>query len=221
MAGKKKSESAAQPLRVVGFLAQKGGTGKTTLTLHCAVAEANLYGSRVAVLDVDPQGSAASWGRRRAAVAPEVLQAQPGDMAAAVEAARAAGFQFLFIDTMPHVEQPAADAARLADLVVIPCGPSVLDIEAIGATVQIAQALGKTPLILVNNGRPGSPIQKHAAEVLAGYGVPVCPFPIMRRAALADAFTDGRAVMELEPNGKAAAEILAAWNWIRQHLRED
>jgi chromosome partitioning protein len=207
---------------VISFLAQKGGTGKTTLALHCAVAEEMTHGTRVAVLDIDPQGSAASWGRRRqAAGGPEVLRANAKDMPAAIAAARAAGFGMLIIDTMPHVEQPAADAARAADLVVIPCGPSVLDIEAIGATIDIAQALGKPPLIVLNQGRPGSPVQQKAAQVLSGYGAPVCPHAIMRRAALADAFTDGRAVLEVEPNGKAAAEILAAWGWIRHHLRKE
>jgi chromosome partitioning protein len=50
--------------------------------------------------------------------------------------------------------------------------------------------------------------------VLKQYGLPVCPIPIIRRAALADAFTDGRAVAELEPDGKAAAEITRSWKWI-------
>jgi chromosome partitioning protein len=204
-------------MKVISVLAQKGGTGKTTLALHWAVA-AGSGGARVAVLDLDPQGSAASWGRRRAADTPQLLQATPDKLPAAVAAARAAGFEWLFIDTMPHVERPAADAARAGDLVVIPCGPSVLDIEAIGATVVVAQGVGRSPVIVINQGRPGSQVQAKAAQVLAGYGVPVCPTAIMRRAVLADAFNDGRAVLEVEPEGKAAAEILETWEWICTQL---
>jgi chromosome partitioning protein len=55
--------------------------------------------------------------------------------------------------------------------------------------------------------------------VLTQYGLPVCPVPIIRRAALADAFTDGRAVVELEPDGKAADEITRSWTWIMKHSR--
>ena len=206
-------------MRVISVLAQKGGTGKTTLALHWAVAEGLRYGSRVAVLDIDPQGSAASWGRRRQAEAPQLLQATPDKLAQAVAATRAAGFEMLFIDTMPHVERAAADAARAADLVVIPCGASVLDIEAVGATVAIAQGVGRSPVVVVNQGRPGSQVHAKAAQVLSGYGAPVCPVAIMRRAVLADAFNDGRAVLEIEPAGKAAAEIVNSWEWIREQLQ--
>jgi hypothetical protein len=55
--------------------------------------------------------------------------------------------------------------------------------------------------------------------VLKQYGLPVCTVPIMRRAALADAFTDGRAVAELEPSGKAAAEITRSWSWIKKQCK--
>jgi len=205
-------------MQIVSVLAQKGGTGKTTLALHWAVAECLRYGSRVAVLDIDPQGSAAAWGRRRQAEAPQLLQAPPDQLGEAVAATRAAGFDVLFIDTMPHVERAAADAARAADLVVIPCGASVLDIEAIGATVAIVQGVGRTPVIVINQGRPGSQVHAKAAQVLSGYGAPICPTAIMRRAVLADAFNDGRAVLEIEPEGKAAAEISATWDWIRKQL---
>ena len=71
--------------------------------------------------------------------------------------------------------------------------------------------------MVLNQGRPGSSINEKAIAVLKQYGLPVCPAPVMRRAALADAFTDGRAVVELEPEGKAAAEITDSWTWIVKH----
>jgi hypothetical protein len=51
------------------------------------------------------------------------------------------------------------------------------------------------------------------------YGFPVCSVPIVRKAALADVFTDGRAVVELEPEGKAASEITRSWAWIMRRLK--
>src|SRR6266700_2790090 len=102
------------------------------------------------------------------------------------------------IDPPPHVEAPCREAANLVDLVVIPCGPSAPDLEAIGATIYVLQETKTPGVIVLNQGRPGSTINAKAMSVLQQYDLPVCPVPIIRRAALADAFTDGRAVAELE-----------------------
>ena len=199
-------------MRVVSLLAQKGGTGKTTLALHWAV-EAR---GPVAVVDMDPQGSAASWHVRRGKDFPLILAADGGNISQAVEACRGNGIETVLIDTAPHVEAATAAAARVSDLAVIPCGPSVLDIEAIGRTVATVRAVNTAAAVVVNQGRHSSGINDTAAELLKQYGLPVCPVTIMRRAVLEDALIDGRAVAELEPNGKAAREIAAAWQWINK-----
>ncbi len=59
-------------MRVISFVTQKGGTGKSTLAVNLAVtAEAN--GERVCILDLDPQGTSAAWYETRAAETPSVL----------------------------------------------------------------------------------------------------------------------------------------------------
>jgi chromosome partitioning protein len=206
-------------MKTVGILAQKGGAGKTTLALHWAV-EAQAHGESVAVIDTDPQGSAAAWGERRQSDTPLVLRAESDQLHSAIEACRANDVGYVFVDTMPRVERSSLEAAKLADLVVIPCGPSIVDIEAIGATVSIVERTSTPAVIVLNQGRPGSGINDKAVSVLSQYGLAVCPVQIMRRAALADAFTDGRAVRELEPNGKAAGEITASWKWISRFKKK-
>ena len=52
-------------MKTVALLSQKGGTGKTTLSLHLAVA-AQLAGKDAVVIDLDPQASAAGWKDSRA-----------------------------------------------------------------------------------------------------------------------------------------------------------
>lgn len=208
-------------LRTVAILAQKGGAGKTTLTLHWAVA-AEAKHRKVAVLDTDPQGSATAWAERRLELgksSPAVFKAQDRNLPELIAACAADGYDLVLIDTMPRVERPSVDAARVADLVVIPCGPSIIDIEAIGATIAITTRLQTPAVVVLNQGRPGSSINTQAAQLLSGYGLPLCPTTIMRRASLADAFNDGRAVMELEPGGKGSQEICASWDWIAQKLR--
>ncbi len=205
-------------MQVVTLLAQKGGVGKTTLTLHYAVEALRQGFSRVAVIDTDPQGSASRWAKRRAQEAPIMLAANETNLGDAVAACRENEVDLVLIDTPPHVEASTAHAARLADLCVIPCGSSVLDIEAIGGTVAILDALDKPGVIVINRGRHSSNVNASAARVLAAYELPICPTLVMRRAALEDAFIDGRAVAELDASGKAAAEITDSWSWITTHL---
>ncbi len=206
-------------MKVISLLAQKGGVGKTTLTLHWAVeAERQGMGS-VAVIDTDRQRSAIKWFERRGEDSPLMLQANENNLADAIEACKENGVDLVLVDSMPHAGTSSLVAARMADLAVIPCGHSVLDIEAIGDTISIINR-AKTPgVIVVNRGRHHSRITEQAADLLKDYGLPVCPTRIMRWAALEDAFIDGRAVAEVEPNSKAAHQITDSWEWILKQLK--
>jgi chromosome partitioning protein len=209
-------------MKIIGVLARKGGAGKSTLTLHWAV-EAERQGKyKVAVIDMDPQQTSVKWSKRRLQLGkntPAMLVATAGNLRQALDACKANKMTMVLIDTPPHVEAPCKEAAKLADMVVIPCGPTAPDLEAIGATIHVLQETKTPGVIVLNQGRPGSSVNNKAMGVLKQYGVPVCAVPIMRRAALADAFTDGRAVIELEPNGKAASEITRSWSWIMRHSK--
>lgn len=207
-------------MKVVTVLAQKGGAGKTTLTLHWAVEAQRQGMGKVAVIDMDTQGSASSWSKRRQSDTPIMLSANELTLGKAIKACEAEKVDLVLIDTMPRVEKPIVEAAKAADLGIIPCGPSVVDIEAIGATIEILERVGTPGSIVLNQGRPGSRINTQAVSVLCDYEMPVCPVTVMRRAALMDAFTDGRAVMEVEPGGKGAQEISRSWKWIVNQLKK-
>ena len=210
-------------MEVIGVFAQKGGVGKTHLSTNWAV-EAERKGERsVAVLDLDPQGTAASWSQRRLTYqdkdTPIMLRASVDQLHEVLDVCRAEGVELLFVDTNPGVERPVIAAAEVADLAVIPSGPSIADMESIGPTVAIVRNSGVAGCIVVNQGRPGSPINREAAARLEGYELPVCPTLIMRRAAIMDAFVDGRVAGELAPRSKAAAEIADSWKWISVQLQ--
>ncbi len=71
----------------VAVLSQKGGTGKTTMVLHLAVA-AEKAGRLAAVIDLDPQASAAGWKDSRKAETPVVVSVPSARLPQALEASR-------------------------------------------------------------------------------------------------------------------------------------
>ena len=201
-------------MKTVAVINMKGGTGKTTLTLHLAVAAAQL--GRVAVLDLDPQQSAAKWGDRRAADEPVVLAVAPTRLPQELDRVSAAGADVVMIDTPPRAgsDNAAQAAARAADLVVIPCRPAILDLEATAATAESIRATG-APIVAVLNGCAHRGREAdHAAEALAGLDVDVCPVRIGQRVAFARSLLDGLTAHEVEPDGRAADEIAGVHTFI-------
>src|SRR5512134_697468 len=116
-------------MKTVAVISQKGGSGKTTIALHLAVAGA-LAGKNTAIIDLDPQASAAKWSDRRETDLPVVISAQAARLRKEMDRVRDFGGEFLIIDTAPHSDSAAIEAAQAADLVIIPCRPAILDLEA-------------------------------------------------------------------------------------------
>ena len=204
-------------MKVISVIAQKGGTGKTTLTLAiaCAAAADDLS---TAIIDLDPQATAASWGDRRDAESPVVITAQPPRLPRILHAAAAQGVDIAVLDTAPRVEQSAVAAARAADLVVVPCRPAVYDLETVAATAELVRAVAPaTRLLCVLNGvPPRGPRQQQARDVLAALEVPVCPASLGLRAAIDYAAAAGMTAQEYDPRGKAATETADVYRAIWQ-----
>jgi chromosome partitioning protein len=204
--------------KTICLLAQKGGTGKTTLCLHLAVLASD-RGREITVVDIDPQASSSSWKRRRARGTPEVLRRDAIALHESLDEAQRHGKDLVFLDTAPHSSHEAATAARLSDLVLIVSRPAILDLEAIGESVKIVKQLGCKCAIVLNACPPPqqgveTSIVREAREALDAYRLPVAPVSIAQRAAFSHALIDGRAVTEFEANGKAAGEISRLYDWI-------
>jgi len=207
-------------MKTIALLAQKGGTGKTTLAVHLSVISA-LEDKDTVLVDLDPQRSAADWWDERAAGFPAMVPASAGDLPDIVKAAKGEGVDTVIIDTAPHAQEASAVAAKLADLVLIPTRPAILDLRAIGASVEIVQGVKAKGVIILNSCPPGrgggeAAITHEARQGLAAYGLPICPIAITQRVALSHALIDGQAVVEFDPKGKASAEMKALWAWIQE-----
>ena len=197
----------------VALIAQKGGTGKTTLAVSLAVA-AGQVGMTAVIVDLDPQATACNWKDRRKSDGPVVIDAQPARLAAALAKAAENGVDFAVIDTPARNEQSALAAAKAADLVLIPCRPQAYDLETIPNTKEILALAGNTPVLAILNAVPAiGDRHEQARALLHRLQVPVCPYMLGNRAVFGDAGAVGQAAQEYDPRGKGAAEILQVYKY--------
>jgi chromosome partitioning protein len=140
-------------MRIIAILSQKGGAGKTTIAVNLAVA-AELAGKRSVIVDLDPQASSTSWGDSRRTEAPAVVSAQASRLPNVLEAASNGGAELAIIDTAPHSESVSLAAARLADFILIPCRPAILDLRAINHTIELVRLAAKPAAVILIACRP-------------------------------------------------------------------
>jgi chromosome partitioning protein len=206
-------------MQTVAFVAQKGGTGKTTLALSLAVA-AEEVGLRSLIVDLDPQASVCKWGDRRGMEAPAIIDAQPSRLANALGRAAREGFEFAIVDTPARIELAAVEAARAADLVLIPCKPSIYDLETIQTTRDLVERSGakRSPIVVLNAVPPQGSRNEQATRAIRGMGIGVCTVQIGQRVAFEYTGQLEKSVAEYEPDGKAASEVRQLYTSICQLL---
>lgn len=201
-------------MKTISFISQKGGVGKTTLAIHLAVAFA-ADGSNVAVLDLDPQASAAEWKDFREQEMPGVIAIPSSRLPKVLEELRGRGADVVILDTAPHSEGTALDAARAADLILVPCQPSIMDLRAMRKTTDLLKHINKPTYAVLN----GVSVQGGAAlgterAIAAEFKIDVCPVRMGDRVAYSRCLITGRAAQEYEPEGKAAREVRKFYKWV-------
>jgi chromosome partitioning protein len=204
-------------MKTIAIISQKGGAGKTTLALHLATASA-LAGRNTAIIDLDPQASAANWSDRRQEELPVVLSAHATRLHHEMKRVEEMGGEILVIDTAPHSDSAALEAAKAADLVLVPCRPAILDIEAITNTLDLVKTTGTPIAVVMNAVAPQGGEATEAAEAIAALDVQVCPIQIRQRVAFSRALISGQTVQEFEPGGKAAVEVEQLHEFMCAHL---
>lgn len=201
---------------VIALCTQKGGTGKTTIATALAVA-AHRAGQKAAILDLDPQTNATDWFDRREADGPDVASVQPGAIKRSLEAYRGLGMDLVIIDTPGKMDSASVEAAKHADLVLIPMQTQIFAIDTL-APLKTLLAMAGDPKawVVLNQVHPNA--AGRAAEdgaVIAGrYGIPVAPIHLSRLKAYEDAPAVGQTPQETEPKGRGAKEIASLFEFV-------
>jgi len=200
---------------VIAVAQRKGGAGKSTVAANLAVSLLAL-GARVALMDTDPQATLARWhGLRGPEARPLPFSAGAGwRVPGEVDRLRKTA-NFIVLDTPPHADTDSRVAMRAADLVLIPLQPSVPDLWAMEATLEVAAAEKRAVALMLNRVPAQGRAAQEVADTLKARKLPLFPTPFGNRTAFAAAFAEGLGAAEHAPRSQAAAEAMALAEAIR------
>lgn len=210
---------------VIAFLNQKGGTGKTTMTINVAHAFAT-NGKKVLVVDADPQGSARDWaaarGEDEAPLFPVVGLDRP--VIHKELDSLAADYDVVLIDGPPRVSDLARSAIMASDLVVIPVQPSPYDVWAAEEIVNLVKeaSVYKENIkcaFAINRKIVNTVIGQDVRDALANYDFPTLETALHQRVIFAESAAPGSTVIEQEKSGQAAKEIMKLTSEIMEAMK--
>jgi chromosome partitioning protein len=205
-------------MRTIAVIARKGGSGKTTVAVHLAIA-AHLRGKKTLLADSDPQRSSSAVLSGRAACGPSFRETSGPELFSLQAGAVRGGVDALFIDTPAGAEDELAHAIVLADLSLLVIRPTFLDFAAAIRTAEVLRRLRKPGLIVLNQApvsRAGAepPLVKKAQEALRIMRLPVAPTILRARAAYQSALETGRSAEELAGAEQASQEVAELWAYV-------
>jgi chromosome partitioning protein len=213
-----KQRRCAVVAKIITIAQQKGGAGKTTMAAHLAVAWSASGKRRVAIVDIDPQGSLTQWY--------QVRQSRLGEennlTFAAISGWRIRSeldrlrhtHDLIVVDSPPHTDAEARTAVRAADLVVIPLQPSPMDVWATTATITMCKQERVPVKMVLNRVHP----QAKLTEAVSGEMIGLTANRFGNRVIFAGALMHGLGVTEAQPNSIAADEVRALSKEIMTYL---
>jgi chromosome partitioning protein len=210
-------------MRTIVIANQKGGSGKSTITVHLAAAAEQAGDGPVVISDTDPQGTASDWfnQRRKAGIdTPRYSALALEDLVGRVGALDKAGASYLFIDTAPSIGAVNADLFALADLILIPLNPTPADLRALVKGLPLVRQSGKSFQFVLTRVRPNLRNNDGTAVALDALGL-VLTTRMHERVIYAETFAHGKTTLETDPKSVASQEVTALWAEIKRKLESE
>ena len=197
--------------KVITIAQQKGGTGKTTLAVHLALAFTNYHNFKVAIIDTDPQGSLGKWFmiREEKKLSNNNLTFKTASLWGAQYESKTLkkDHDIVIIDTPPKIESDARPSIESADLVLIPMAASHVDFWATGAIVEIAKKANKKILIQINRSSQRSKLISKTNDFIKSLNLSATKTIIGNRQIFAASMGEGKTAIEKQKKSKAVEEI--------------
>ena len=197
--------------KVITISQQKGGTGKTTLAVHLALAFIKFHNLKVAIIDTDPQGSLGKWFmiRTEKKLSNDNLTFKTASLWGAQYESKALkkDHDIVIIDTPPKIESDARPSIESADLVLIPVAASHVDFWATGAIVEIAKKANKKILIQINRSSQRSKLISKTNEFIKSLNLSATKTIIGNRQIFASSMGEGKTAVEKQKKSNAVEEI--------------
>jgi chromosome partitioning protein len=197
--------------KVITISQQKGGTGKTTLAVHLAMAFIKYHNLKVAIIDTDPQGSLGKWFmiRTEKKVSNENLTFKTASLWGAQYESKTLknDHDIVIIDTPPKIESDARPSIEAADLVLIPMAASHVDFWATGAIVEIAKKANKKILAQINRSSQRSKLIDKTKDFIKSLDLESTQTIIGNRQIYTSSMGEGKAAVEKQRKGNAVDEI--------------
>ena len=197
--------------KVITISQQKGGTGKTTLAVHLALAFIKYHNLKVAIIDTDPQGSLGKWFmiRTEKKLSNDNLTFKTASLWGAQYESKSLkkDHDIVIIDTPPKIESDARPSIETADLVLIPVVASHVDFWATGAIVEIAKKANKKILIQINRSSQRSKLISKTNEFIKSLDLLATKTIIGNRQIFAASMGEGKTAVEKQKKSNAVEEI--------------
>jgi chromosome partitioning protein len=197
--------------KVITIAQQKGGTGKTTLAVHLALAFIKYHNLKIAIIDTDPQGSLGQWFmiRTEKKLPEDNLTFKTASLWGAQYESKTLkkDHDIVIIDTPPKIESDARPSIEAADLVLIPMSASHVDFWATGAIVEIAKKADKKILVQINRSNQRSKLISKTNDFIKSLNLTSTKTIIGNRQIYTASMGEGKTAVEKQRKGNAVEEI--------------
>ena len=197
--------------KVITIAQQKGGTGKTTLAVHLALAFIKYHNLKIVIIDTDPQGSLGKWYvvRSKKKLSNDNLTFKTASLWGAQYESKSLkkDHDIVIIDTPPKIESDARPSIEAADLVLIPMTPSHVDFWATEAIIDIAKKAEKKIFVQINRANERSKLVKKTYEYINSINVKSTNTLIGHRQIYASSMGEGKTAIEKQKKSNAVEEI--------------